>query len=149
MKLDYVSFSCEKDSRLSQWLDLAAFDYINPDIIKQFEFLPPKTKKIDLALVQFSEVTKSEFVIQEMKRNNLQPATFSDLLGFAIEAPDFQRTTPVIALGQKWQIKPGVSMVTALWGGDTSRELNICSAGTGWFSGDAFLARSTFSEQDV
>lgn len=121
---------------ISSLIGQANFDYINPDV-RNFG-----TKKVNLGefyLVHFGEPSYTEEVESVLGTEKLMPANVCDLLAFSIVYPDLQRTFPIVAIGSCWENKPGNKLVAALWGGEKSRELNMCSISTKWVGEDRFL----------
>jgi hypothetical protein len=128
----------DRDAR-DDLLANAGFDYMNPDVVSHFDFKTELDQSFELKTFLFDTPTDSSSIIRHLDREGYKAAEFMHLVKFAILFPDFQRTVPVIALGSIWQRTGKDGMVPALWGGESSRELNICSFGTRWFGGDAFL----------
>jgi hypothetical protein len=127
-------------SNLQSLLARAAFDYVNSDVVTRFS---SEVGSVDgeYGIFKFTHAATTAHVEMVMAEAAFVPATLVGLICFAIEMPKFQQNIPVIALGSTWNHTVRDSMVPAIWGGDRSRELNICSRGTRWFAGDGFLAR--------
>ena len=139
METIYLENSITKS--LKNLIEDANFDYVNPDILNQFGNEKPILGKINCRVFHFGKPTVSAEVEKSIYDEGYEPASIFELIGFAIELPKFQCSTPVVALGSKWQHSKEDFMVPALWGGTNSRELNLCSRGTHWFKDDVFLAR--------
>lgn len=125
-------------------LELAKFDYVNPDILNHFNKLQGDLEyfgDFEYIILQFKTATQTEYIEEYSKGEGFSPGNLRDLLGFSLYSPNFQRSTPVIALGSSWAHKATDSLVPAIWGGRKSREINLCSSSTRWFAGDGFLAK--------
>jgi hypothetical protein len=139
--LETFFFEKAPHRELSALVNLANFTYVNPDILLRFPDVISSEEE-QFAIFKFDHTTTSDYVESTMLARGFAPCGMIDLMRFAIEMPQFQQSIPVVALGARWNHSEVDSMVPAIWGGSSSRDLNMCSRGTRWFAGDAFLAHS-------
>lgn len=138
-QLEHVILPPCDETSLLELIAKAQLDYVNPDIVAHFETSYQRQNELTCAALKFETTLASEEVISALKEHGFSAANIFELVAFSVQMPNFQRTTPVIALGSSWRHKKNDSLVPALWGGPLSRELNICSWSTHWFVGDVFL----------
>lgn len=70
---------------------------------KRFPWDWPGKKKQTATLVHLDEEAEGSDVLVAMIENNIRPATMAELLIFGAEYKSFQRSYPIVALGQSYQ----------------------------------------------
>lgn len=81
----------------------------NPAVFKNFQTARRGEVNLTLELYSSTRTVTSEEVIQDLKRLNLRPAEFHELLVFGIKYPEVQSYYDIVALGSVWLINNGSS----------------------------------------
>lgn len=124
--------------------ELGRFDYKNDDITPEHfpnEVLPSIDALMGAQVVHLGRSASTTDVEEHLKKLHLRPATFFELLLWAILHPEEQRKYPIIALGSSWASARG-ALVAFLCGYAAGRDLDlVCVAGV-WNGDCRFLALS-------
>ncbi|MDP3901700.1 MAG: hypothetical protein Q8Q37_01845 [bacterium] len=136
--VDYSSTLCAMiEAGSYNWvsLDINDKNFPSPKITSD---LPQAT--INLELIRFNKRMSSEQVMDELKKQNLRPATLPELLAFGAKFPEKQRKYPLVALGSVWQNLYGRRRVPILYGDDDERALDLDDWDGDWDGRYRFLA---------
>lgn len=125
------------DKSLPELVEEADFDQVHffiKDALRDKAIpLAPKTDRQEFSLIPYSHPAGAlnDEIFDELQKQDLQPATFRDLVNLAIERPDLQREYDIISLGtlrtrKIFKDRPGET----LWN-QTERDRTICQWATG------------------
>lgn len=96
---DFFTIKVEKRS-LRSAIRAGKYDVKNADVNDlNFPLLNEVYGKKEMFLLHFKEDLSSADIIKKMKKAGYRPATLMDLLSLAAKFPNFQRKTPIVALG--------------------------------------------------
>jgi len=87
---------------------------------------------VEVQLIHFNRVIRTEEALKELDRQGLKPADLHTLLSLGAKYPDLQREFPIVALGSVWQDRNGNRDVPYLNGSGLERHLDLNWAGNGW-----------------
>lgn len=94
--------------------------------------------ELEVVLVHFNRVIKSEEVLNELDAMGLRPDELQELLAVGAGLTDKQKQFPIIALGLIWRNPRGDHCVPVLW--NYGRELNLGRFDVSWLEDCRFLA---------
>jgi hypothetical protein len=148
LKAEPTSFfkvTVEHSLTLEQMAGLGHYNLPTDELLKNF----PKTSSRDEETVEVTLVhvnlflvpvnVSTEYILDQMNRNGLRPATIEELLTVGAEFPDLQRKYPVIALGSVRE-SCGLRYVACLSKDTSLRYLSLSQFDGVWGADCRFLA---------
>lgn len=133
-----VNYSKSLDEMISE----ANFDYLNSQITAEhFPIQGNDIQLVNLRLVKIENPSSTATVLNLIKNLNLTPAKIEQLVAFATQYPDFQKTGyPIVALGTQWQRSENEIVVPVLRGGENDRNMHLLRTANRWNPSEIFAA---------
>lgn len=96
----------------------------------------------EMALIHFVPhySVSTEYVLDQLERLGLRPATSLELFHFGAEQPHYQRLFPIAALGSLWSGARSEDQVAVLGGDSRERFVSLRSTKAPWSTTYRFLA---------
>lgn len=111
---------------VSEMIAAGQFGWVNPQIAEvRCPIAGAGVAKAVLELVYRGQYVKSQEVIGEFSRRNLQPARFEHLLALAAQYPELQQQFPIAILTSDWEGKDGSRYVFCIGQGARGRYLSF------------------------
>ena len=114
------------------------YDWLNPDIEKNFSVQGTGTVNLDTELVHFNRNIGSDEALKELDHLGYRAATAEELLAFGAAYTEKQLEFPIVALGTVRRVG-GNRRVLYLWRAGLGRGLDLYWFGLGWHGPDRFL----------
>ena len=124
------------DGRTTEELVRAGnYNYADPGInSRNFPVRPAKRGVREIVLLEFDHDPKSEEVLAEAVKQNLDRPVYEDALYFGVEHPEVQRERPVVFLHEPYPRRPdGNLSVLFLWGDAGYRRLLLDWFDSRWY----------------
>ncbi len=125
---------------LGEMIGAGRYNWVHSDITsKHFPIKGEGMKEVVTELVHFNRYMESVFVLRELGKRSLRPATIEELLAFGAKCPETQRQFPILGLGSLWW-HLGVRLVPLLWCRSVGRGLDLDWSELWWRDYYRFLA---------
>jgi hypothetical protein len=134
-----VRLAVDYDLPISRAIELNKYAWVNDDVLRLNSI--PKTGSssyIHLGLIQFSQVIRTNDVLQRMTEGSFQPAGLRELLAFTPYF-DAEPLFPIVALGSVFQDSNGQRHAVCLYGNCAETNLGLNSLQFGWNRRHRFL----------
>lgn len=120
----------------------ANFDYLNSQITADhFHIQGVGIQFVNLLLVKIENPSSTVDVLNLIKNLDLAPAKIEQLVAFATQYPDLQKSGyPIVALGTKWQRSENEIVVPVLRGGENDRNMHLLRTANRWNPSELFAA---------
>lgn len=127
---------------LESMIEDAQFDYMNSGINSDhFPVHGEGNQRRELVLFSYPDNKTTGEILDDIQENGYQPAKIEDLVVFATQYPDMQRSgNPIIALGTVWERAEKEHVVPVLRGGDNDRNMHLLRTANKWNSSERFAA---------
>ncbi|HSX14860.1 MAG TPA: hypothetical protein VLE72_03045 [Candidatus Saccharimonadales bacterium] len=129
---------------LAKMIAAGEFDRVSPGITEESFPIAPGPERVEATRLQFETSCTTGYVLTEMERRLLRPATLPELLAFARSG--HQSVLPTIALGAAHRPNPvSYSFVCSLMFDETGSHLLLEADKNDWDPGVLFLAIRKYS----